>query len=183
MLWLYACTRNPNCDDDRHGHPSRRLYGSCTAHAVPLGRAPLPQADYEAIFARVPRLTVEVIVTAATIDGVLLSRRESGPCQGLWHLPGGTVRFGEPLTEAVGRVAQQELGLQVLVGRFMGYIEYPSHRELRDWPVGMAFHAGLVPPSAPGDAVRAGRVAWFSRLPEEMHEEQKTFLRVHGLAL
>ena len=71
----------------------------------------------------------------------------------------------------------------MLVGRFMGYIEYPSHRELRDWPVGMAFHAGLVPPSAPGDAVRAGRVAWFSRLPEEMHEEQKTFLRVHGLAL
>jgi ADP-ribose pyrophosphatase YjhB (NUDIX family) len=145
-------------------------------------RDPLPQAEYEAIFSRVPRLTVEVVITADEMSGVLLSRREDGPCRGLWHIPGGTVRFGEPLTEAVRRVARQELGLEVVVGRPIGYIEYPSHLALGDWPVGMAFLTKLVQPRAPDDATRPGRVEWFRRLPEQMHDEQKVFLRAHGLA-
>jgi ADP-ribose pyrophosphatase YjhB (NUDIX family) len=149
---------------------------------VPTDREPLPQADYEAIFSRVPRLTVEVVITAAKTGGILLTRRESGPCRGLWHIPGGTVRFGEPLTEAVARVARQELGVEVVVGPLIGYIEYPSHRVIPDWPVGMAFQAKLLWPGAPGEVDRPGRVAWFSQLPEEMHEEQKTFVRAHGLA-
>lgn len=70
--------------------------------------APLPQAEYEAIYLRVPRLTVELVIISS--DRVLLARRQSGPCAGLWHIPGGTVRFGEPLTDAVHRVAPQELG-------------------------------------------------------------------------
>jgi hypothetical protein len=49
-------------------------------------RGPLPQAEYEAVYARVPRLTVEVVI--ASEAGVLLTRRETGPCQGLWHIPG-----------------------------------------------------------------------------------------------
>ena len=148
-----------------------------------MAHEPLPQAEYEAIFSRVPRLTVEVVLTTAKAEGVLLSRRERGPCEGLWHIPGGTVRFGEPLTEAVGRVARQELGLEAVARSLIGYIEYPSHLDLGDWPVGIAFHADLVPSGAPDAASRPGRVAWFRRLPEEMHEEQKVFLRVHGLAL
>jgi ADP-ribose pyrophosphatase YjhB (NUDIX family) len=142
-------------------------------------RGPLPQAEYEAIYARVPRLTVEVIVASG--DGVLLTRREAGPCQGLWHIPGGTVRFGEPLTDAVRRVARQELGLEVTADRLLGYIEYPSHlaRGL-DWPVGMAFRADMAPSSAgrPWDRPAA---AWFARLPDNMHDEQRAFLRAHGL--
>jgi len=145
-------------------------------------RDPLPQAEYEAIFSRVPRLTVEVVITAAEMQGVLLSRRKDGPCQGLWHLPGGTVRFAESLTEAVGRVARQELGLEVVAGPLIGYIEYPSHLDLGDWPVGMAFDAELVQVGVPHNVTRPGRVSWFRRLPEEMHDEQKAFLRAHGLA-
>jgi len=125
---------------------------------------------------------VEVVITAAEMQGVLLSRRKDGPCQGLWHLPGGTVRFAESLTEAVGRVARQELGLEVIVGSLIGYIEYPSHLDLGDWPVGMAFDAELVQVGAPHNVTRPGRVSWFRRLPEEMHDEQKAFLRAHGLA-
>jgi ADP-ribose pyrophosphatase YjhB (NUDIX family) len=124
---------------------------------------------------------VEVVVASSA--GVLLTRREAGPCQGLWHIPGGTVRFGEPLIDAVRRVARQELDLRVTAGRLLGYIEYPSHlaRGL-DWPVGMAFMAQLAtsPAAAPlGKPVAAG---WFARLPGEMHDEQKEFLRAHGLA-
>jgi hypothetical protein len=128
-------------------------------------QGPLPQAEYEAVYARVPRLTVEVVI--ASEAGVLLTRREAGPCQGLWHIPGGTVRFGEVLTA-------QEL---------LGYIEYPSHLEAGlDWTVGMAFRAELAASSTGQPFARPDVMGWFSRLPDEMHDEQKPFLRTHGLA-
>jgi len=144
-------------------------------------RGPLPQAEYEAIYGRVPRLTVEVVI--ATSAGVLLTRREAGPCRGLWHIPGGTVRFGEPLTDAVQRVARQELALEVTTGRLLGYIEYPSHlsRGL-DWPVGIAFRAEPATSSGGGPLGVPGGAGWFSRLPDDMHVEQKAFLKAHGLA-
>jgi ADP-ribose pyrophosphatase YjhB (NUDIX family) len=97
---------------------------------------------------------VAMLSNSRLVRGVVLSLRDSGPCRGLWHIPGGTVRFGEPLTDAVRRVAESELGLEVVVGRFLGYIEYPSHLHVSfDWPVGMAFVAQLTasppPPMAP----------------------------------
>jgi ADP-ribose pyrophosphatase YjhB (NUDIX family) len=78
-------------------------------------REPLPQAQFDWIFSRVPRLTVEVVISPPE-RGVLLSLRDIEPCRGMWHLPGGTVRFGEPVADAVKRVAEQELGLTVSVG-------------------------------------------------------------------
>lgn len=148
--------------------------------ATSVLRAALPQAEYEAIYARVPRLTVELVIVSS--DGILLTRRQAGPCAGLWHIPGGTVRYGEPLTDAVHRVAFQELGVEVLNDGLLGYIEYPSHFERGlDWPVGIAFGLHMAPPSAGrfhgGDEL----VAWFTTLPDEMHEEQKGFLRARGL--
>jgi ADP-ribose pyrophosphatase YjhB (NUDIX family) len=145
-------------------------------------RGPLPQADFDEIFSRVPRLTVEVVL--ATADrGVLLARREFGPCQGLWHLPGGTVRFGEPAVDAVRRVASDELGVAVGVGELLGYIEYPSHYENGlDSPVGLAFRAGFADEMPDVSALR-GECAWFEVLPATMHDEQLSFLADHlGLA-
>ena len=141
---------------------------------------PLPQAEYEAIYLRVPRLTVELVITSP--DRILLARRQTGPCAGLWHLPGGTVRFGEPLTDAVHRVASQELGLEVIIDGLLGYIEYPSHlaRGL-DWPVGIAFGLHMAPRSAGRLHCGDDLVTWFTSLPDEMHDEQKEFLRVHDL--
>jgi ADP-ribose pyrophosphatase YjhB (NUDIX family) len=142
---------------------------------------PLPQAEYEAVYAKVPRLTVEVVITSEA--GVLLTRWEAGPCQGLWHIPGGTVRFGEPLTAAVARVAQREMGLEVRAGALLGYIEYPNHLGAGlDWPVGMAFRTEWATSSAGQPFARPEVAGWFSHLPEEMHDEQKAFLRAHGLA-
>ena len=63
---------------------------------------PLPEHEYHEIYSKVPRLTVELIIESE--QGVALTQRRSGPCAGLWHLPGGTVRYGEPLRDAVVRV-------------------------------------------------------------------------------
>jgi ADP-ribose pyrophosphatase YjhB (NUDIX family) len=140
---------------------------------------PLPQEEFERIFSRVPRLTVEIVI-ASSDRGVLLALRDFGPCVGLWHLPGGTVRFGEPLVEAVKRVAQDELGIAVSVGQLLGYIEYPSHyNNGLDSPVGLAFRAHSPIADLPDEHDLGSKCAWFTVLPDNMHDEQKEFLVRH----
>lgn len=136
----------------------------------------LPKHEYDAIFSRVPRLSVEVIIAAAD-RGVVLSLRDIPPNEGAWHIPGGTVLFGEPVVDAVKRVARSELGLEVdVVGELLGYIEYPSHyRNGLDHPVGLAFRAEPVG-GPPSDEQLPEGAAWFSRLPLGLYEEQREFL-------
>src|SRR5689334_17288551 len=88
----------------------------------------LPKAEYDSIYRRVPRLCVEVVI-AAPGRGVVLALRDIPPNQGAWHIPGGTVLFGEPVADAFKRVAHSEVGLDVEPGEPLGYIEYPSHYE------------------------------------------------------
>ena len=138
-------------------------------------RGPLPKDEFDRIYARVPRLTVEVVISTPE-RGVLLSLRDIEPCKGMWHLPGGTVRFGEPLVAAVARVARDELGLTVDVGDMLGYIEYPSHYENGlDCPVGVAFAAAISDAAQPPAGCE-----WFRTLPQNMHDEQKDFLAAHA---
>jgi 8-oxo-dGTP diphosphatase len=140
----------------------------------------LPEAEYRTIFQKVPRLTVEVVVCSN--QSVLLARRIGGPCDGLWHLPGGTVRFAERLTDAVRRVALDEIDAEVAIDDFLGYIEYPSHAQRGiDWPVGLAFRTHLAPTFGVSLETVPGRLDWFSQLPDQMHAEQRTFLLTHGL--
>ena len=137
-------------------------------------RGPLPKEEFDLIFSRVPRLTVEVVISSP-VRGVLLSLRDIEPCRGMWHLPGGTVRFGEPLVDAVARVARDELGLGADVGEMLGYIEYPSHYENGlDCPVGVAFAARVPERDAPPPGCE-----WFRSFPDNMHDEQKDFLAEH----
>jgi ADP-ribose pyrophosphatase YjhB (NUDIX family) len=135
----------------------------------------LPKDQYDAIYSRVPRLCVEVVI-ADPGRGVLLALRDIPPNVGAWHIPGGTVLFGEPLKAAVKRVARDELGLDVAVGELLGYIEYPSHYENGlDSPVGLAFSA-----SATGGPIGEDRLpegcAWFTELPDGLYGEQREFL-------
>jgi len=50
-----------------------------------------------------------------------------------------------------------------------------------DWPVGLAFRTHLDPPEGDGLAINPDRLGWFTRLPDEMHDEQRAFLRAHGV--
>lgn len=141
------------------------------------GRPPgwLAKDEYDAIYSRVPRLCVEIVI-ADSKRGVLLALRDIPPNEGAWHIPGGTVLFGEPLTAAVKRVARDELGVDVSVGELLGYIEYPSHYENGlDSPVGLAFAAQ--PADGAVDDERPPRgCGWFSRLPAGLYAEQREFL-------
>ena len=167
----------PAAGGPAHGGPAAGgpAHGGSPAGEPPQGgpfpRGPLPHAEFDSIYARVPRLTVEVVIVSPT-KGVVLTFRTFGPCRGLWHIPGGTVRFGEPLLDAVVRVAQGELGVTVRVGELLGYIEYPSHYERGlDCPVGLAFAAEIVDGKLPETDC-----GWFAELPSAMHDEQRSFL-------
>ena len=113
--------------------------------------------------------------------GVLLMLRDIPPNVGAWHIPGGTVLFGERVTDAVKRVARDELGLDVSVGDLLGYIEYPSHYENGlDSPVGLAF---ATIPAAGTDVGAPEGCGWFASLPAGLYAEQAEFLaRVFGLS-
>jgi len=90
-------------------------------------------------------------------------------------LPGGTVRFGEPLAEAVKRVAHDELELTITVGTMLGYIDYPSHyNNDLDTPVGLAFSVSKL-----GGPEQPRSSKWFRALPDNMHDEQHALLSEH----
>jgi ADP-ribose pyrophosphatase YjhB (NUDIX family) len=70
---------------------------------------------------RAPEVAVGAIVRDG--DRVLLVRRGRAPAVGKWSVPGGRVRFGESLREAVAREVREETGLDVEVGAFAGWVE------------------------------------------------------------
>lgn len=136
---------------------------------------PLTQQEFNSIYSRVPRLTVEVIIKNVN-DEIYLTKRAIEPCRGQWHLPGGTVRFGEPMTDAVKRIAKRELGINVERLQNNGYIEYPSHyKNGLDSPVGIVFevtdYSGN--PTINQESQNSG---WFNKTPDNMHADQDAFL-------
>ncbi|MFI9812625.1 NUDIX hydrolase [Saccharothrix variisporea] len=144
-------------------------------------RLPLSREEFDSIYAKVARLTVEVLVH--TEDGVLLTRRGIEPCLGYWHLPGGTVLFGERLVDAVRRVARNELDVEVEVGGQLGVIEYPSllASGYRGWPVGLVFAARIVA-GVPARTEQSAQVGYFRTLPHDVIHDQAAFIARLGLA-
>jgi 8-oxo-dGTP diphosphatase len=139
----------------------------------------LKEKEFKRIYSKVPRLTVEVIVRDEH-GAIYLTQRSAGPCKGLWHLPGGTVQYGESLLHAVQRVALRELSIDVQHANNCGYIEYPSHYEKGlDCPVGLVFEAT----GYSGDPMvntEASSGAWFTKLPDDAHPDQDKFLVNNG---
>ena len=120
--------------------PSSRLWSSEATRWRILDRMPHPfsQTEFDAIYSRVPRLCVELVMVEP--GGVVLTRRSISPGEGLWHLPGGTLRFGETLVEAAHRVALDETGVEVECLQHLGVVEY-AFPNYSHWPVGVAYLA------------------------------------------
>lgn len=68
-----------------------------------------------------PQVAVAAVVV---VDGrVLLIRRGNEPARGRWTLPGGRVRAGERLADAVVRELREETGLDGTVERMLDVVE------------------------------------------------------------
>jgi 8-oxo-dGTP diphosphatase len=106
---------------------------------------------------------VEVTVGAVALrdDAILLVRRGRGPAAGEWSIPGGRVGFGEELHEALVREVAEETGLEVVVERFLGWVERlgddpePYHFVILDFLVSV-----LDPTQEPVAGDDAAEAAW-----------------------
>ena len=100
-------------------------------------------------------------VGAVIVDGdcILLVKRGREPGKGLWAVPGGKVRLGETLREAVQREVLEETSLEVDVGDLVWAGEHLSdhgHIVLVDF-------AASVSSGIPVAADDADEVAWVAR--------------------
>jgi colanic acid biosynthesis protein WcaH len=83
---------------------------------------PVPAEEWETVVQSVPLVSVDLVVE--TDEGVVLGERENEPAKGEWFVPGGTVQKHEQLTDAVHRVAGDELGIPVTIERQLGVYEH-----------------------------------------------------------
>ena len=78
-----------------------------------MNEKPIPPEEWSVIIANVPIVSVDLLVEHD--GGVLLGKRENEPAKGEWFVPGGTVLKNESRTDAVYRVADEELDESVVI--------------------------------------------------------------------
>ena len=74
--------------------------------------AKIPSSLYELIVDVLPISSVEAVILKD--DKLLFLRRKNNPVKGQWWFPGGRIRKGETLAEALYREVKEETGLEVI---------------------------------------------------------------------
>ena len=102
-----------------------------------------------------PELCVGAVAVAD--DALLLVRRGRPPAAGSWSVPGGRVRRGETLAEAVVRELAEETGLEGVCGPLLGWVERidDSHHF-----VILDFSVTILDPKPPAPGDDAAEAAW-----------------------
>lgn len=138
-------------------------------------KKPFSPEEFKAIFSKVPRLCVELVIK--TPEGIVLSLRSLPDYNGKWHLPGGTVFYKELITDAIKRVADDELGISVNIQRLLGYIEYDGEKEKGfGWAIGMVFLCSSEATDIKPNNDEASEIKIFKELPLGLIEEHHKFL-------
>lgn len=133
----------------------------------------LTDEEYRFVYSRAPRLCVDLVI--GLDDEIVLSMRDIPPEKGLWHLPGGRVRHRESVVQAASRIAENELGISIELGDFLGYIEFLYEGEFVH-TVSLVFRARQTGGTLRGSE-QAGEVKVFRKIPPNTHPQQKTFLK------
>lgn len=139
-----------------------------------MTKLPFTAEKFKSLYDQVMRLTVEILLIK---DGeVLLTKRAIKPYIGIWHIPGGTVYRGEPLKDAVARIAKREIGIDVLDCKPISIVEYP---ELLADDEGACVGVVFLISNYEGELKinhEASEFGWFKQLPENTLKDQATYL-------
>ena len=77
-----------------------------------------------------PKEPLRIKVLAAVLEKNgrwLIARRKTGDrFAGLWEFPGGKIKRGETHQECLARELNEEFGIRVRVGRYLGSVRYRS---------------------------------------------------------
>lgn len=133
----------------------------------------LSSKEFKYIYGKVPRLCVDVVIQSE--DGVVLSKRDIPPAKGMWHIPGGTVLFGESLEEAAQRIAKEETGLTIKVIKMLYYVEY-SPVYAFNHSVSLEFLCNVICGKLRG-SFQAKELKFFKAIPKNTIPEQEKFLK------
>ena len=87
---------------------------------------------------RTPLLAADAVIFMG--KGIVLIKRENPPFQGCYALPGGFVKVGELIEEAVRREAKEETGLDIEILGLIGVYSNPK-RDPRGHVVSVSYLA------------------------------------------
>ncbi|MFZ3301799.1 MAG: NUDIX hydrolase [Microgenomates group bacterium] len=138
-------------------------------------KQPFTFEEFKTIYSKVPRLCVDLVIK--TEKGVLLTFRAKNGYENQWHLPGGTIYYRERVEDAVKRVAKEELGIDITITKFAGYLEYFSEVKER----GFGYTISLVFVCEPLNTEfelddQVEKIGFFDKPPEDTITEQKDLL-------
>jgi len=119
--------------------------------------------EFKSIYAKVPRICVELLIEDDR--GVLWTMRAIPPMIGQWHLPGGTVLMGEKLSDVAHRVAQEELNIEIELGKIAGVTEWVDIEGFDGQAFAIVFRAKIIAGEITLDR-QASQYQYFSSLPE-----------------
>jgi len=74
----------------------------------------IPQEQYNFILQHMPIACVDVCIISD--KGILLVKRNTEPCNGMYWIPGGRVFKGEMLKDCAKRKCIEEVGLNCIIG-------------------------------------------------------------------
>ena len=83
---------------------------------------PIPSEEYAVIAKHVPIVSVDLLVHHQ--GGILLGKRQNEPSKNTWFVPGGTVLKGESRRQAAHRVAQEEIGCEIIIEENIGVYDH-----------------------------------------------------------
>jgi 8-oxo-dGTP diphosphatase len=130
---------------------------------------------YHMIREWMPIPTVDAIIT---FEGkFLLLKRNNPPVQGEWWLPGGRVRKGEALEDAVRREVREETGLTCQNLRQVGVINqiFPECHT-----ISIYYRVDVATPHVTVNPEHSD-YRWVSALPQGSHRYLKTMIEATGL--
>ncbi|MDD3763237.1 MAG: GDP-mannose mannosyl hydrolase [Nevskiales bacterium] len=90
-----------------------------------MSGGPLPAQDYLQMIARMPLVSIDLIVRDPR-QRILVGLRSNEPARGTWFVPGGAIRKNETLDHAFARITHAELGLSLArrEARLLGVYEH-----------------------------------------------------------
>jgi ADP-ribose pyrophosphatase YjhB (NUDIX family) len=130
--------------------------------------------EFKEIYSKVPRICVDLVVKNNK-GQYLLTKRAIEPSKGMWHIPGGTVLYGEKLAETAKRVAQEELGVKIEVTGQIGVTQIINPKVvIAGHDVSVQLLVEIKSPIKLDN--QASEYGYFNPVPENTILEQKDFL-------
>lgn len=134
----------------------------------------LSQEDFDFVQSSVPMVCVDIIVKDR--DKVLLGRRNTYPYIGLWHIPGGLVYYNESIKDAMKRIANREIGLDVEVIK-----ELPIHEYINEDPRGHFIGLNYIVKSIGGEIrinEHNSELKYFDYVPDDINPCQIDIIKL-----